>query len=364
MPSTEAWARCATEKASLTKMSPSAASCATKAGSLRSSPEWNRVFSRHRMSPGFMAFTSAAARSPMQSSANATGRLRMAAIAGVSSLSDCAGSGPLGRPKWESRITLPPLSAISQMVGATRSMRVVYVTLPFSTGTLRSTRTSTRFPLTSAWSRVRNMSARPSDGATSNRRNATIAHRPAKSDQLAHRHRGVDHPVGEAPFVVVPRHHAHQRAVHHLGLIHRENGRVRIVIEIAGDVRRLGIAEDTLELLLGGALHRAVDFVLCGRALGDELEVDNRHVGRGHPDRHAVELAGKLRQHQPDGFGRPGGGRDQIYRRGARAIEIFVHLVERGLVVGVGMHRSHAAFVDADGVVEHFGNRRQAVGGA
>src|SRR5262245_55366906 len=45
MPSTEAWARCATEKASLTKMSPSAASCATKQGSLRSSPGWKRVFS-------------------------------------------------------------------------------------------------------------------------------------------------------------------------------------------------------------------------------------------------------------------------------------------------------------------------------
>src|SRR5215831_4366041 len=75
MPLTEAWARCAAEKASLTKMSPSAASCATKPGSLRSSPGWKRVFSRHRISPGFMAFTAADACSPMQSSANATGRL-------------------------------------------------------------------------------------------------------------------------------------------------------------------------------------------------------------------------------------------------------------------------------------------------
>jgi len=53
-----------------------AASCATKPGSLRSSPGWNRVFSRHKMSPGFMALTAAAARSPMQSSANATGACR------------------------------------------------------------------------------------------------------------------------------------------------------------------------------------------------------------------------------------------------------------------------------------------------
>src|SRR5262249_53162144 len=99
MPSTEAVARCGAEKESLTKISPSAASCATKPGSLRSSPGWNRVFSRHRMSPGFMAFTAADARSPMQSSANATGRLRTAAIAGVSSLSDFAGSGPFWAPE-------------------------------------------------------------------------------------------------------------------------------------------------------------------------------------------------------------------------------------------------------------------------
>ncbi len=50
---------------------------------------------RDRMSPGFMAFTAADARSPMQSSANATGRSRTAAIAGANGLSDCAGSGAM-----------------------------------------------------------------------------------------------------------------------------------------------------------------------------------------------------------------------------------------------------------------------------
>ncbi len=102
------------------------------------------------MSPGFMASTAARALSPMQSSANATGRASTSAMAGTRSPSDSFGSNPFGRPKWDSRITLPPLSAISRMVGATRSMRVVSATLPFSTGTLRSTRTSTRLPLTSA----------------------------------------------------------------------------------------------------------------------------------------------------------------------------------------------------------------------
>jgi hypothetical protein len=53
-------------------------------------------------------------------------------------------------------MTLPPLSASSVSAGATRSMRVASVTTPFSTGTLRSTRTSTRLPFTSTWSSVLN----------------------------------------------------------------------------------------------------------------------------------------------------------------------------------------------------------------
>jgi hypothetical protein len=47
-------------------------------------------------------------------------------------------------------MTRPPLSAISRIVGSTRSMRVASVMRPFSIGTLRSTRTSTRLPVTSA----------------------------------------------------------------------------------------------------------------------------------------------------------------------------------------------------------------------
>src|SRR5579863_9485741 len=39
-----------------------------------------------------------------------------------------------------------------------------------------------------------------------------VAH-TASSNQLAHRHGGVGHAVREAPFVVVPGEHAHQRAV-------------------------------------------------------------------------------------------------------------------------------------------------------
>ncbi len=41
-----------------------------------------------------------------------------------------------------------------------------------------------------------------------------------------------------------------------------------------------------------------------------------------------------------------------------------MHLVERRLIVGVGMHRRHEAFFDADGIVQHLRHRRQAIGRA
>ena len=41
-----------------------------------------------------------------------------------------------------------------------------------------------------------------------------------------------------------------------------------------------------------------------------------------------------------------------------------MHLVQRGLVVGVGVDRGHEAALDPDGVVQDLGDRHEAVGGA
>ena len=102
------------------------------------------------MSPGRIAATACSAFGPTQSSTKATGRPTTSATAAATGRSDAFGSRPFGRPKCESRMTLPPLSAISSMVGLTRSIRVASVIFPLSIGTLRSTRTSTRLPFMSA----------------------------------------------------------------------------------------------------------------------------------------------------------------------------------------------------------------------
>src|SRR3954451_17045330 len=213
----------------------------------------------------------------------------------TSGFSHSFGSRSLGRPKCASRMTLPPLPAISVMVGTTRSMRVASATFPFSIGTLRSTRTSTRLPERFAESRVLNAIRQlichgrlvpaihvlnPASKTWMPGTRPGMTPERVELDQLPHRHSRIGHSVREAPFVVVPRHHAHERAVHHLGLVHVERGRMRIVIEVDRDVRMNGVAEDALELLFGGALHRVVDLVDRGGTPGHDLEIDHRDVRR------------------------------------------------------------------------------------
>src|SRR5579864_4380016 len=94
----------------------------------------------------------------MQSEANATGRSMALLNGSIKGRRESAGSKPCsGRPKCDITTTRAPLSASSRIVGASRSMRIVSVTAPFLTGTLRSARSSTRFEPTSMSSRVRKL---------------------------------------------------------------------------------------------------------------------------------------------------------------------------------------------------------------
>src|SRR5512143_4239322 len=254
------------------------------------------------MSPGFMAPTARAAGSPMQSSANLTGRLMMRATSAATGLRDCLGSRPFGRPTWESRTTLPPLSASSLIAGAARSIRVASVTTPFSTGTFRSTRSRMRLPFTSTRSSVRN---------------SVIAAPERPSEQLAHRDGCIRHSVGEAPLVVVPGHHAHQRAVHDLGLVHVERGRVRVVIEVDRNVGIVRVGQDAFELLLRCPLYGVVDLFLGRLLLGDDLEIDDRYIRCRYADGNAIELALEFGKHETDGLG--GAGRRGDHRHRSRA---------------------------------------------
>ena len=104
------------------------------------------------------------------------------------------------------------------------------------------------------------------------------------------------------------------------------------------------------------ALFTSSTFVL---RLGDELEVDQRHVRRRHAHRAAVELALQVGDDEADRLGRAGRGRDDVQRRGAGPVEVLVQRVERRLVAGVGVDRRHEALLDADRLVHDIGDRRR-----
>src|SRR5690606_16416199 len=77
-----------------------------------------------------------------------------------------------------------------------------------------------------------------------------------RSAELAHRHRGVGHAVGKAPFVVVPGQHAHEPALDHLSLLQVEGRARRVVVEVGADQRLVVGLEDALQALARGGNDR------------------------------------------------------------------------------------------------------------
>ncbi|MPN05640.1 hypothetical protein SDC9_152891 [bioreactor metagenome] len=150
-PSVEAWARWADPKASLTYISARSASDLAKVGSFFSSSLWKRTFSSSMTSESFRAEESAFASSPITSFAILTfvfkSSLRRFATGFKEYFSEYS---PLGLPRWEQRITFAPLSIRYRMVGREPTSLVSSVICCFSSsGTLKSHRSRTFFPVTS-----------------------------------------------------------------------------------------------------------------------------------------------------------------------------------------------------------------------
>ena len=107
-----------------------------------------------------------------------------------------------------------------------------------------------------------------------------------------------------------------------------------------------------------------VDLVGGSIAARDERQVDDRYIDRRHADRVAVEAAVQLGQYEADRRGGAGLGRNHVMRGRPSATKILVEHIGQHLVVGVRVHRRHQSVDDADVVVQHLGDGRQAVGGA
>src|SRR4051794_5327615 len=143
--------------------------------------------------------------------------------------SEVAGSMPFGRSRCEQRTILAPRSRSSSIAGSAAWMRASSATSPFFSGTLKSTRTSTRSP--GRVSRSRSVFL-PSPTVALN----------APSQQLLGQ---VHHAVRVTPLVVVP-----GADLDHGSVDHRqprvEDRRVGRLDDVARHDGVLGVREDAL----------------------------------------------------------------------------------------------------------------------
>ena len=88
---------------------------------------------------------------PTQSGAMATGSPSSSLSLSATGFRDISGTTwPLGRPRWEQAITLPPSFRMKRTVSRAARMRVSSPMTPFFNGTLKSQRSSTFLPFSGA----------------------------------------------------------------------------------------------------------------------------------------------------------------------------------------------------------------------
>src|SRR5579859_7842483 len=169
-----------------------------------------------------------------------------------------------GRPRCDMTSTCAFALSAAWMVGSAARMRASLVTMPSFTGTFKSSRISTRFPARFKLDIFL----------------IFIAPCPPEPPRLCFgpRQRGIEHPVGEAPFVVVPGAHFDQRALDDLGERRIIGRRRRIVIEVHGHEGGIAVGQDALQVAVRRLLHRRVDLVHGSLAARVETQVDQGHV--------------------------------------------------------------------------------------
>src|SRR5260221_4570904 len=148
---------------------------------------------------------------------------------------------PSGRPRWLARMTFAPWARRALIVGIAARMRESSVTLPSSSGTLKSTRTKTRLPVTSA-SRTVSLSM-PRSGDRAGRMAETT--RQLGRDEVEE----IGAAAAVGPLAVVPGDDLHHRAAKDHGGLGVDDRGARIAPEVGRHQGLVGDAED--------ALHRA-----------------------------------------------------------------------------------------------------------
>lgn len=171
--------------------------------------------------------------------------------------------------------------------------------------------------------------------------------------------------MGIAPLVVVPGDELDEVGVQGDTGLGIEDGGVVVTVQVGGDNVIVGVAEDALELTLGGGLDDLLDLVVGGGLLEAAGQVDHGDVGGGHTHGHTGELAVERGDDLADGLGGTGGAGDDVLGRSAATTPVLSGRTVDGLLgSGVGVDGGHQTLNETELVVDDLGKGSQAVGGA
>jgi len=144
-----------------------------------------------------------------------------------------------------------------------------------------------------------------------------------------------------------------------------KDGRAGVSDKVAGDNLVLDVAENALELALGGLLHGGLDLLVGGGLLEASSEVNDGDVDGGHAEGHSSELAVEGRDDLSDSLGSSSGGGDDVHRGGTAGAPVLASLggaIHGQLVSGGGVDSGHETLDDSELVVENLGDGSQAGG--
>src|SRR5690606_24404854 len=176
----------------------------------------------------------------------------------------------------------------------------------------------------------------------------------------------IDDAVGVAALVVIPGDELEELGVQLDGGAGVEDRGELVVDEVGGGDFVLGVAEDVLEVGLGGLLHGGLDLGEGGFLLGANGEVNDGDGRGGNAEGHAGELALDLGEHERGGLGGAGRGRDDVDGGAAATLPVLLGGTVHGLLGrGVGVDGGHETLDHAEAFLEEHGDdRREAVRGA
>src|SRR3954453_20055973 len=135
----------------------------------------------------------------------------------------------------------------------------------------------------------------------------------------------VDDAAGIAPLVVVPGDGLEEVVIELNARAGVENRASGIVNEVGGDHFLFSVAKETFErATFRRCFHSSADRLIAGGLGGFKGQVHNRHVGGGDAERHAGQLALKLRHRKGDRLGSAGGGGDDVLASAATATPVLL----------------------------------------